>query len=141
MSLILENKGLCKDSSSTSVCLISENKLLYPDIITPNGDNCNDDFYLSGLGEFIDFNLKIYNRWGVDIIFESEEKILTDNFTDENICNDNNPYQEYYKMGEWDGFLNNGEEAISGVYVFVVTYYIPNEHQLQTESGNIVLVR
>jgi flagellar hook assembly protein FlgD len=44
-------------------------------------------------------------------------------------------------MGEWDGSLNNGEEAISGVYVFVVTYYIPNEHQLQTESGNIVLVR
>ena len=77
----------------------------------------------------------------MDIIFESEEIILTDNFTDENICNDNNPYQEYYKMGEWDGSLNNGEEAISGVYVFVVTYYIPNEHQLQTESGNIVLVR
>ena len=141
VSLFLENKGLCKDSSTTSVCLVSENKLLYPDIFTPNGDNCNDDFYLSGLGGFIDFNLKIYNRWGVDIIFESEEIFLTDNFTDENICNDNNSYQEYYKMGEWDGSLNNGEEAISGVYVFVVTYYIPNEYQLQTETGNIVLVR
>ena len=78
VSLFLENKGLCKDSSSTSVCLISENKLLYPDIFTPNGDNCNDEFYLSGLGEFIDFNVKIYNRWGVDMIFESEEIILTD---------------------------------------------------------------
>ena len=66
---------------------------------------------------------------------------MTDNFTDENICNDNNPYQEYYKMGEWDGSLNNGEKAISGTYVFVATYYTINEYQLQTLVGNIILIR
>ena len=67
--------------------------------------------------------------------------MFIDNFTDDNICNDNNPYQEYYKMGEWDGFLNNREEAISGTYVFVATYYTTNEYQLQTLVGNIILIR
>ena len=141
VSLVLYNDGFCTDSFDITVCLISENKLFAPNIFTPNGDNCNDKFYLSGLGEFIEFNLKIYKRWGGDIIFESDEIIFIDNFTDENICNDNNPYQEYYKMGEWDGFLNNGEEAISGNYVFLATYYTTNEYQLQTLIGNIILVR
>ena len=44
-------------------------------------------------------------------------------------------------MGKWDGFLNNGEEAISGTYVFVATYYTTNEYQLQTLVGNIILIR
>ena len=52
------------------------------------------------------------NRWGGDVIYESADVIYLDNFSDNNICNDNNLYQEYYKMGEWDGKLENGEEAI-----------------------------
>ena len=141
MSLFIENKGLCKDSFSTSVCLISENKLFAPNIFTPNGDNCNDKFYLSGLGEFIEFNLKIYNRWGGDIVFESEEVVFTDIYSDFNTCNDNNPFKEYYKMGSWNGELQDGNKTELGVYVFIATYFIPNENKKQTLVGNIILIR
>ena len=141
VTLVLYNNGLCSDTFSSSVCLISENKLLAPNSFTPNGDNCNDKFYLSGLGDFIDFNLKIHKRWGEDVVFESEEVMFTDNLMDENICNNNNPYQEYYKMGSWDGTLNNGEEVIMGTYVFVATYFIPNKPKKQILTGNINLIR
>ena len=139
--IILYNDGLCSDTFSSSVCLISENKLYSPNSFTPNSDNCNDKFYLIGLGDFIDFNLKIYNRWGGDIVFQSGEIIFTDNLSDENTCNDNNPYQEYYKMGEWDGTFNNREEVISGTYVFIATYYTPNESKIQTLVGPIQLIK
>ena len=141
ISLVLYNNALCSDTFSSSVCLISENKLFTPNSFTPNGDYCNDKFYLIGLGDFIDFNIKIYKRWGGDIVFESEEVIFTDNLTDENICSDNKPYQEYYKMGEWDGYLNNGEEAISGTYVFIASYFVPNEIKIQSLVGNIILIK
>ncbi|MBT5859208.1 MAG: PKD domain-containing protein [Flavobacteriales bacterium] len=141
VTLVLYNNGLCSDTFSSSVCLISENKLLAPNSFTPNGDNCNDKFYLSGLGDFIEFNLKIYKRWGGDVVFESEEVMFTDNLMDEDICNDNNPYQEYYKMGSWDGTLKNGEKVLSGAYVFIATYYTPNEYKIQTLIGEIILIR
>jgi len=140
-TLVLYNNGLCSDSFSTSVCIVSENKLFAPNTFTPNGDKCNDNFYLIGLGDFIDFNLKIYKRWGGDIVFESEEILFVDNITDGNMCNDNNPYQEYYNMGTWNGILDNGEEAISGNYVFIATYFVPNKLKIQTSVGNITLVR
>ena len=49
---------------------------------------------------------------GWDVVYESADMIYLDNFSDNNICNDKNLYQEYYKMGEWDGKLENGEKAI-----------------------------
>ena len=139
--LIASDINNCSDTALHQVWVNDEYYIYIPNSFTPDGNNCNDKFYLTGLGDFIDFNLKIYKRWGGDIVFESEEIIFIDNFTDENICNDNNPYQEYYKMGEWDGSLNNGEKAISGTYVFVATYYTTNEYQLQTLVGNIMLIR
>ncbi|PVW16333.1 DUF7507 domain-containing protein [Marixanthomonas spongiae] len=33
--------------------------------ITPNGDNLNDYFIISGIQDYPDNNVKIYNRWGV----------------------------------------------------------------------------
>ena len=44
-------------------------------------------------------------------------------------------------MGEWDGKLENGEEAVQGNYVFVATYYLPNNNKPQYMVGNILLIR
>ena len=44
-------------------------------------------------------------------------------------------------MGEWDGTLTNGEQAISGTYVFIANYYTPNESKIQVLVGNIILIR
>ena len=141
VSLVLVNNALCSDTFSNSVCIIPENKLFAPNSFTPNGDNCNDKFYLSGLGEFLDFKLEIYNRWGGDIIFESNEIIYVENFSENNLCNDNLNQQSYYKMGEWDGLLKSGEEAIQGSYVYVVSYKLLNNDRHQYMKGNITLIR
>ena len=141
VSLVLVNNALCSDTFITSVCVIPESKIFAPNSFTPNGDNCNDNFYLTGLGDFIDFSIKIYKRWGGDVVYESADMIYLDNFSDNNICNDKNLYQEYYKMGEWDGKLENGEEAVQGTYVFMATYYLPNDNKPQYLVGNILLIR
>lgn len=140
VNLVLVNNGMCSDTFSSSVCIISDNKLFAPNSFSPNGDNCNDKFYLSGLGDFIDFNLKVYKRWGGDIVYESEDIVFMDNFTDDNLCN-NNPLQEYYRMGEWNGILENGEEAVQGTYVFVASFSFPNNYKRQYLVGNILLLR
>ena len=44
-------------------------------------------------------------------------------------------------MGEWDGYLNNGEEVISGTYVFIASYFVPNEIKIQSLVGNIILIK
>ena len=71
VSLYLENKGLCKDSFSASVCLISENKLFIPNIFTPNGDDHNELFEIYGLN-IRTFSMIITNRWG-DLVFQTDD--------------------------------------------------------------------
>ena len=140
INLTLINNGSCTDSFTNNVCVISDNKLYAPNIFTPDKDNCNDEFYITGLGSFQNFNLKIYNRWGGGKIFESQEIILTNTLNDYNNCNDNNPYIEYYKMGSWDGTVE-GKNADLGTYVFVATYNIPNKKEQQILKGYIILIR
>ena len=48
VSLVLVNNVLCSDTFSNSVCIIPENKIFALNSFTPNGDNCNDNFYLTG---------------------------------------------------------------------------------------------
>ena len=141
VQLILINNGLCSDTFTSNVCVIAENKLYAPNSFTPDGDNCNDEFYLSGLGKFEEFNIKIYNRWGGDIIFESEEIIFTDNLTDDNDCNDNNPFNEYYKMGKWNGKTKAGNNLEVGTYAFIATYITPYDDKEQIIKGNIILIK
>ena len=140
IKLTLINKGQCIDTFSQEVCIISENKLYTPNIFTPDGDNCNDEFYISGLGIFENFNINIYNRWGGDPIFESNEILQTNTFEDNNLCNDNNTYVEYYKMGSWDGKIN-GKEAMLGTYSFIATYDTPNQEEKERIKGYIILMR
>ena len=136
VGLYLENIGGCKDSITRTVCINPDMKLYIPNSFTPNDDNCNDEFYITGLGYFKDFNIKIYNRWGGDLVFESEEIIETDTYSDLNICNDNIPNKKYFKMGTW-----NGEDSELGVYVFTISYSIPSYNKKETSQGQIFLIR
>jgi len=43
-----------------------------PNLITPNGDNHNDRFEITGLGE--GFSLEVYNRWGDSVYKKSNYK-------------------------------------------------------------------
>jgi uncharacterized repeat protein (TIGR01451 family)/gliding motility-associated-like protein len=70
------------------------------DGLSPNNDGLNDTFYIECIGEFIDNNLKIYNRYGLQI-YES------------------NNYQN-----DWDGRPNMGIPSTSKILPVGTYYYI-----------------
>jgi hypothetical protein len=111
----------------------NENEFIPPNIITPNGDGCNDFFALDGFdagvidgacGEFIAPNLpndncqgrfnsvRIYNRWG-KLIFESAQR----NF-------------RWYATNE-----------ASGVYFYTLMYTHPETKEKNIEYKGTITVR
>jgi gliding motility-associated-like protein len=69
-----------------------------PNIFTPNGDNVNDCFSLSGLENYDDcFSLKIFNRWGAQV------------------------YEVNDKYECWNGKSQKGEILPDGVYYYLLS--------------------
>lgn len=61
----------CHDTISRVITIINDN-LMFPNVITPNGDGVNDVFYIHNLIDgqaFPDNELSIYNRYGKRIFF------------------------------------------------------------------------
>jgi hypothetical protein len=138
--LYLENIGGCKDSINNIVCILPDMKIYVPNSFTPNSDNCNDEFYTKGVGGFHSFNIKIHKRWGGEMIFESNEIILTSHLADGNICNTIITNENYFKMGSWDGVMANGLKAPQGVYPYVINYMHTKESNTETLAGFIILI-
>ncbi|MEC9209721.1 MAG: gliding motility-associated C-terminal domain-containing protein [Bacteroidota bacterium] len=139
--LYLENIGGCKDSINHIVCIMPDMEIYVPNSFTPNGDDCNDEFYIKGAGGFHSFNIKIHKRWGAEIIFESNEILVTNHLDDGNICNTIINNDDYYKMGSWNGVMINGLEAPQGVYPYVINYMHTKESNVETLVGLIILIR
>jgi len=141
VELILANTGGCIDSFAIEVCINADNKIFTPNSFTPNGDYCNDEFYAKGLGSFYSFNIKIHKRWGSEIIFESNEILLTTPSQDGNICNNFENTDPYYKMGSWNGVMLDGNLSIQGVYPFVIEYKQTKASLTEVIVGHITLIR
>lgn len=91
------------------ICCDCEDTLNIPNVFTPNGDGVNDVFKIENLPE--NANVKIYNRWGVQV-FESTKPATF-----------------------WDGRTSGGTECTEGVY-----YYIINTEE-KSYKGYLQLVR
>ena len=78
--------------------------------ITPNGDNLNDYFVIAGIQDFPENNVKIYNRWGVQV-WE------TDGYGGSN-------GQENVFRGESNGrsTIRANEELPTGTYFYILTF-------------------
>lgn len=77
-------------------CLpIDSFSLSVPNVFTPNGDGINDLFQISSTG-LSELGCEIFNRWGVKI---GEMSAIND---------------------VWDGRTTSGEQAVDGVYYYVV---------------------
>ena len=124
-----------------TVCVLADNKLYVPNSFTPIFDNCNDEFYVKGVGGFNSFNIQIHKRWGSEIIFESDEILITNQLEDGNLCNTITNSSDYYKMGSWDGIMINGLAAPSGVYPFIINYTQHSNSGIQEIVGYLILVR
>jgi len=66
-----------------------------PNVFTPNGDGVNDTFYIPSKG-IIEFDMKIYDRWGI-LLFESTSSIKG-----------------------WDGKTKNGNNVSDGTYYYLI---------------------
>ena len=70
VEMIVVNDHGCADTVKYPVQIIDDS-LIFPNIITPNGDNYNDKFVIKGLqqGAYPDNRLVCLNRWG-KIVYE-----------------------------------------------------------------------
>ena len=84
-----------------------------PNSFTPNGDGINDVFIIGGLSVYQP-NLKIFNRWGIEVYVSS------------------NLY--------WTGDSGNGYYCDNGVYNWIIEYK-DKFGQNRQESGHVTLVR
>jgi gliding motility-associated-like protein len=67
-----------------------------PNVFTPNNDTVNDFLTVSTESNVARYDLQVFNRWG-GLVYES--KTIHD---------------------FWNGLLNNGNEAASGVYYYTI---------------------
>ncbi|MFZ1609421.1 MAG: gliding motility-associated C-terminal domain-containing protein, partial [Chitinophagales bacterium] len=107
----------CKSSDDIILRLLPCDESLFeiPNIMSPNDDGLNDEFYISYEGNLIIKQLNIFNRWG-EVMFQTRD--LSE---------------------KWNGTFN-GILCNPGVYVYTVDF-ICSDGTLSLISGNITLVK
>ncbi len=115
--VVLHPSG-CSDTAYAEIDVLPFINFYVPNAFTPNEDGLNDRFLPVGLFEGIrNYNMTIWNRWG-EQVFETAD----------------------YTTG-WTGARgNNGAEASTGVYAYVITY-VDGLDKNRTIKGHVTLVR
>ncbi len=109
----------CVDTASITINIIvvcNEERLLIPNVFTPNGDGVNDHFEIvnkDGAEEITSF--LIFDRWG-ELVFESTGR-----------------------DARWDGTFK-GKDMPTDVFVYLIEFLCPNGERGQA-SGDITLIR
>lgn len=115
-----EDKGdgtvpdMLAESKSNEVFLFQNPNVFAPNAFTRNGDGLNDVFNVAH-SFVLDFNLKIYNRWG-QLVFETNDK-----------------------KKSWDG-SHFDSQVQSDVYFYVINYS-GFDRQSYSKTGNLSLIR
>jgi gliding motility-associated-like protein len=108
----------CVGSTSVTIYVIQLiPEIVIPNVFTPNADESNDFFSVSGFEHHKDFQIVILNRWG-NAMFTSTDP----NFT-------------------WNGQDQSGLEATEGVYFYLITGLSPYDGKPKEFHGFIHLVR
>ena len=92
--------------------------VVFPNIITPNGDNTNDKFYIKSEDVETVISMKIFDRWG--------EKLF-----------DASNFPPRDPAFGWDGKFND-RKVVPGVYVFTVEVLFVNGDR-ETFSGDVTV--
>ncbi|MCE9539710.1 MAG: gliding motility-associated C-terminal domain-containing protein, partial [Bacteroidetes bacterium] len=98
ISVTLTSNAVCATPSTAQTSLvISCPAIEIPNVFTPNDDGINDVFKINLSGENLgNFNINIYDRWGILI------------FTSSSINN------------KWDGRTTSGLKVKNGTYFYVI---------------------
>lgn len=115
---LLVYRNQCSGSDSVLVAPDCEGTFYIPSAFSPNGDNLNDVFGVTG-SNIISVHLRIYNRWGEELYNRkgSAESVF------------------------WNGLYKN-ETCIAGEYIYTVTVEVLHfDKRLQHKSGALHLIR
>jgi gliding motility-associated-like protein len=105
----------CYDTLTKVIRSYPPFEFFVPNAFTPNGDVLNDFFNGKGQG-FIEYNMEIYDRWGLKM-FETN----------------------YYGRG-WSGKTASGKDIPIGVYLYKINIGTPPGRRY-FYSGHFTLVR
>jgi gliding motility-associated-like protein len=95
------NADGCTSKDEVTLKLICKSNLVFiPGAFTPNNDNLNDQFNITGSGIKSIRSIIIYNRWG-KVMFERKNININD------------------RSNSWDGYYN-GEPMPAGAYVYFI---------------------
>lgn len=100
----------CADSISIPV--VVEDKLLVPNVFTPNGDGINDIFSVVTNGETV-YEFVVYSRWGMILYKSIGTQIM------------------------WDGRTSAGETLFTGTYFYTINSV--SEDRKVSKSGTLQL--
>ncbi|MEZ5173560.1 MAG: gliding motility-associated C-terminal domain-containing protein [Bacteroidia bacterium] len=109
------NEIVCAQTDSFHVKIIPcYLPLILPNVFTPNGDGFNDFFKAIQTFDYDEFNITIWNRWGIKV-YESEDPFF-----------------------EWNGKDKNGDVLPDGTYFFVASLkHLENE---DTQKGTVTIL-
>lgn len=113
---VTDSAGVCVDERTHGPFVVVEDGSLFmPDAFSPNGDGFNDLLSIGG-ALIVDFELRIFNRWGQEV------------------------FSTQTPSDAWDGRTKSGKLAPEGVYVYALTATIPGENPIR-QKGTITLLR
>lgn len=96
-----------------------------PNIMTPNGDDLNDRFYISSSegNAYTSIQIAVYNRWG-QLVFED------DAFDKSNTA-----------VKGWDGTdMNSGQKLADGTYYYIITAKETPFSKAETFNGSLSIL-
>ncbi len=120
VSLIVEDENGCQSIDSLWIRIKKSSDYYVPNVFSPNGDNVNERFFISGSEDLIIQWLKIYDRWG-NLVFDVNHPRI------------NQP------TDGWDGQFKN-KPLNPSVYSYVFSIQLEGE-QSKIISGDVTLMR
>lgn len=115
VNLEVTDSSGCKDVITKLLKIIPPLYFYVPNCFTPNDDGLNDFFLAKGIG-IKTFNLRVFDRWGVEVFASNDI---------------NTP---------WDGASYTGKEMPDGVYVYRITLIGESGDEVE-RLGTITLLR
>ena len=107
----------CVDTAHISLKIIANNNAVYvPNAFTPNGDGNNDIWGVNSINPLTAFNLRIYNRWGINVFTSNNQSL------------------------KWDGTIKN-QKAPPGVYVWMLSYKNGAGCAAKNNKGTVLLIQ
>ncbi|WP_020567229.1 T9SS type B sorting domain-containing protein [Neolewinella persica] len=98
VQLLVTSSNNCIDSTTYQVSVNNLVNMYIPNAFSPNGDGINDKFEVDAIGQILEYEIIIFDRWG-GVVYESD-----------NID------------GSWNGNLPGGEISATGVYAYLIKF-------------------